>query len=127
MVKFKKSVKRLNSKWFETVIDALDLQLDLDAVVQNIITVDTNSDEEPDQFWGFSAGFILNYLIPISSKVRLAPFSQLQTESILNLSAGYRHLFMSETLARGGMWEIGITWRFTSVNLGYYKFTNRKV
>jgi hypothetical protein len=106
-------------------IDDFLIQADADMVLQNIITVDTDTDEEPVQFWGFSPGLIVNYPIGIGSRVAVYPHGSMQFDHYLNLHAGYRQLLMGNSQAKGGMWEVGLSWRFGSSPVNYYRFPEK--
>jgi len=97
------------------------IQLDADMVVQNVVVVEPNTDEEPVQFWGFSPGLVVNYPIGIGSKVQVNHYNSQQFNHYLNLHAGYRQLFMGVAQANGGMWELGLSWRFGSSNVLHFK------
>jgi hypothetical protein len=102
-------------------LDDFLIQIDADVALQNIITVDPDTDEEPVQFWGFSPGLVVNYPIGIGSRVVVNHYGSQQYNHYLNLHAGYRQLFMGDAQANGGMWELGLSWRFGSSTVTHYR------
>lgn len=107
-------------------VDNFLVQLDANIVVQNIVSVDTNSEEDPVQFWGFSPGLIVNYPIPIASRINISYLGQFQTNHYINLHAGYRSLFMDDNQGLGGMWEVGVSYRIGTRQLKYFKLAKEQ-
>lgn len=98
------------------------IQVDADLALQNIITIDSNSEREPVQFWGFSPALVINYPIGIGSRVVVNHFGSVRFDHYLNVHTGYRHLFMDNSQAKGGMWELGLSWRFANSPVRHYRF-----
>ena len=104
----------------------VNLQVELGYIGQTISSRIDDYDEDYIQLNGFSPGFLANYLIPFGKgRFQNRYYYPSVTRPYLNLHVGARPVFLNLKEARGMMFEFGVSYRLSMMQVNTYLLKNQ--
>lgn len=99
----------------------VNLQVELGYIGQTVSSRIDDYDEDYIQLNGFSPGFLANYLIPFGKgRFQNRYYYPSVTRHYLNLHVGARPVFLNLKEARGMMFEFGVSYRLSMMQVNTY-------